>query len=51
MLHRAPPSALGTRPKPVGKDGCLTDMTFVISGEYDTLTKGEIQDLIKTYGG
>lgn len=51
MMNRAPPSALGSRPKPVGKDGCLTDMVFVISGEYETMTKDSIKDIIKTYGG
>jgi replication factor C subunit 1 len=51
MLHRAPPSALGSRPKPVGKDGCLTGLTFVLSGEFDTITKTDITDIIKTYGG
>ncbi|ORZ19695.1 replication factor RFC1 C terminal domain-domain-containing protein [Absidia repens] len=51
MLHRAPPSALGSRPKPVGKDGCLTDLAFVLSGEFETLTKDNIKDIIKTYGG
>ncbi|CAO3597051.1 unnamed protein product [Absidia cylindrospora] len=51
MMHRAPPSALGSRPKPVGKDGCLTDMAFVLSGEFETLTKDNIKDIIKTYGG
>ncbi|CAO3599935.1 unnamed protein product [Absidia cylindrospora] len=51
MLHRAPPSAIGSRPKPVGKQGCLTNMTFVLSGEFDTITKDDIKDIIKTYGG
>ncbi|KAI8093321.1 uncharacterized protein BX664DRAFT_329437 [Halteromyces radiatus] len=51
MMHRAPPSALGSRPKPVGSDGCLTDNVFVLSGEFDTITKTDIQDIIKTYGG
>ncbi|KAI8335852.1 replication factor RFC1 C terminal domain-containing protein [Chlamydoabsidia padenii] len=51
VLHRAPPSALGSRPKPVGKDGCLSGLTFVLSGEFDTITKDDITDIIKTYGG
>ncbi|ORZ24576.1 replication factor RFC1 C terminal domain-domain-containing protein [Absidia repens] len=51
LLHRAPPSALGSRPKPIGKEGCLANMTFVLSGEFDTITKDDIKDIIKTYGG
>ncbi|KAI8338434.1 replication factor RFC1 C terminal domain-containing protein [Chlamydoabsidia padenii] len=51
MMHRAPPSALGSRPKPVGKSGCLAGMTFVLSGEFETITKEDISDIIKTYGG
>jgi replication factor C subunit 1 len=51
MMNRAPPSALGSRPKPVGKSGCLAGQTFVLSGEFETITKEDISDTIKTYGG
>lgn len=50
-MNRAPPSALGSRPKPVGKSGFLDGQTFVLSGEFETITKEDISDLIKTYGG
>jgi replication factor C subunit 1 len=38
-------------PLPVGKHGCLNDLTFVISGVLRSLEVEEATDLIKRYGG
>lgn len=51
MMNREAPKALGTRPEPVGADNCLEGMTFVISGQYETLTKDQTKDIIMRYGG
>ncbi|KAI9495659.1 replication factor RFC1 C terminal domain-containing protein [Zychaea mexicana] len=51
MLNREGPKALGSRPLPVGKENCFEGLTFVQSGEFDTLTKEQIKDLIMRYGG
>ncbi|KAG0747208.1 hypothetical protein G6F62_002034 [Rhizopus arrhizus] len=51
MLNREGPKALGTRPEPVGADNCLDNMTFVISGEFETLTKEQTKDIVMRYGG
>jgi replication factor C subunit 1 len=45
------PKALGTRPQPVGAENCLEGLTFVISGEYETLTRNDIKDIVMRYGG
>ncbi|KAI8991740.1 replication factor RFC1 C terminal domain-containing protein [Mycotypha africana] len=50
-MNIEPPKALGTRPEPVGAPGCLTGMTFVISGQYETLTKDQTKDIVLRYGG
>jgi replication factor C subunit 1 len=51
MKSRPPPNALGSRPEPVGQPNCLAGFTFVISGQYETLTKEKTEDIIKRYGG
>ncbi len=38
-------------PLPVGKHGCLNDLTFVTSGVLRSLEADEVTDLIKRYGG
>ncbi|ORX49128.1 DNA replication factor C, large subunit [Hesseltinella vesiculosa] len=51
MKNRATPQALGSRPRPNGQPGCLNNMAFVITGEFETLTRNEIEEIVKTYGG
>ncbi|ORE17800.1 DNA replication factor C, large subunit [Rhizopus microsporus] len=50
-MNREGPKALGTRPEPVGAPNCLNNMTFVISGEFETLTKEQTRDIVMRYGG
>ncbi|RCI04017.1 hypothetical protein CU098_011383 [Rhizopus stolonifer] len=45
------PKALGTRPEPVGAPNCFDGCAFVISGQYETLTREQTQDIIKRHGG
>ncbi|KAI8142314.1 replication factor RFC1 C terminal domain-containing protein [Fennellomyces sp. T-0311] len=45
------PQALGTRPEPVGNPNCFAGMAFVQSGEFETLTKEKVKDLVMRYGG
>ncbi|KAL7319919.1 DNA replication factor C complex subunit Rfc1 [Mucor circinelloides] len=51
LKSQEPPKALGTRPEPVGAPNCFAGMTFVISGQYETLTKDQTKDIIMRYGG
>ncbi|KAI8976130.1 replication factor RFC1 C terminal domain-containing protein [Pilobolus umbonatus] len=51
LMNKAPPQALGTRPPPAGAPNCLAGLAFVISGQYETLTKEQTMDIIKRYGG
>ncbi|KAK4516373.1 uncharacterized protein ATC70_011344 [Mucor velutinosus] len=51
LKSQEPPKALGTRPEPVGAPNCFAGMTFVISGQYETLTKEQTKDIIMRYGG
>ncbi|BGP18533.1 hypothetical protein JCM10213_002954 [Rhodosporidiobolus nylandii] len=48
---RAGPSAPGSKEIPVGADNCLAGLTFVFTGELDSLSREEGQDLAKRYGG
>ncbi|KAI8059451.1 P-loop containing nucleoside triphosphate hydrolase protein [Gongronella butleri] len=51
MKNRTGPQALGSRPRPEGEPGCLNGLAFVITGEYETLTRSDVEELVKTYGG
>jgi replication factor C subunit 1 len=51
LKNKEGPKALGTRPQPVGADNCLEGLTFVISGEYETLTREQSKDIVMRYGG
>ncbi|GAA5882470.1 hypothetical protein JCM3774_001130, partial [Rhodotorula dairenensis] len=48
---RAGPSAPGSKEIPVGDEGCLTGLTFVFTGELESLSREAGQDLVKRYGG
>ncbi|KAI7908090.1 replication factor RFC1 C terminal domain-containing protein [Cokeromyces recurvatus] len=51
LKNQEPPKALGTRPEPVGAPNCLGGLTFVISGQYETLTRDQTKDIVMRYGG
>lgn len=41
----------GQKEIPEGASGCLSGLTFVISGVLDSLTRDECSDVIRKYGG
>jgi len=41
----------GSKPIPVGKPNCLGGLTFVLTGQYESLPREDAADLIKKYGG
>ncbi len=45
------PSDVPARPLPVGAPNCLASLTFVFTGELDTLSRDSASDLVKRYGG
>lgn len=51
MKNKEGPKSLGSRPEPVGATNCLANKTFVISGQYETLTRDQTKDIVMRYGG
>ncbi|KAI7887255.1 replication factor RFC1 C terminal domain-containing protein [Mucor mucedo] len=51
MKNKEGPKALGSRPEPVGASNCLADKIFVISGQYETLTRDQTKTIVMRYGG
>ncbi|GAA5908148.1 hypothetical protein JCM5296_000516 [Sporobolomyces johnsonii] len=47
----AGPANPGSKEIPIGEDNCLAGLTFVFTGELDSLSREEGQDLVKRYGG
>lgn len=49
---RAPPAGAGagTKETPTGADNCLAGLTFVFTGELETLSREDGQQLVKRYG-
>ncbi|GAA5925372.1 hypothetical protein JCM1841_002824 [Sporobolomyces salmonicolor] len=47
----AGPTNPGSKEIPIGEDNCLAGLTFVFTGELDSLSREEGQDLVKRYGG
>ncbi|KAI9252346.1 hypothetical protein BDA99DRAFT_179359 [Phascolomyces articulosus] len=45
------PQALGSRPLPVGKDGCFNGSVFAFSGILDTMTNDTACSIVERYGG
>jgi len=50
-LNRAGPSAPGSKTIPEGAPGCMTGLTFVITGVLESLERDETKELIEKYGG
>ncbi|GAA5883791.1 hypothetical protein JCM16303_002375 [Sporobolomyces ruberrimus] len=48
---RAGPAAPGSKEIPVGEENCLAGLTFVFTGELESLSREDGQDLVKRYGG
>ncbi|KAI9219723.1 hypothetical protein BC828DRAFT_385403 [Blastocladiella britannica] len=47
----AGPSNPGSKVIPVGQPNCLHGLTFVLSGDFESLARNEMEDLIKRYNG
>ncbi|CAG7854799.1 Replication factor C subunit 1 Short=Replication factor C1 [Serendipita indica DSM 11827] len=45
------PAAPGSKEIPIGQPNCLANLAFVFTGELDSLSREEAQDLAKRYGG
>lgn len=45
------PTNPGSKEVPIGKPGFLKDKSFVVTGTMESLTREEVEDLIKRYGG
>ncbi|GAA6025941.1 hypothetical protein JCM10207_004487, partial [Rhodosporidiobolus poonsookiae] len=45
------PVAPGSKEIPIGEPNCLAGLTFVFTGELESLSREEAQDLAKRYGG
>ncbi|ORX67090.1 DNA replication factor C, large subunit [Linderina pennispora] len=41
----------GSKEVPAGRPGCFEGMTFVVTGNLESLSREEMEDLIKSYGG
>ncbi|KAJ1925264.1 DNA replication factor C complex subunit Rfc1 [Tieghemiomyces parasiticus] len=52
-MRRAPtgPSAPGSKQIPEGTENCLEGLTFVVTGEPPSLSRPEVEDLIRRCGG
>ncbi|GAA5897705.1 replication factor C subunit 1 [Sporobolomyces salmoneus] len=48
---REGPANPGSKEIPIGEDNCLAGLTFVFTGELDSLSREDGQDLVKRYGG
>ncbi|GAA6020636.1 hypothetical protein JCM11491_001129 [Sporobolomyces phaffii] len=48
---RAGPANPGSKEIPVGEENCLAGLTFVFTGELESLSREDGQDLVKRYGG
>ncbi|XP_041465864.1 replication factor C subunit 1-like [Lytechinus variegatus] len=50
-LNREGPRSLGSREEPKGADGCLSGLTFVVTGVIECFDKDQIKAMIEQYGG
>lgn len=51
VMHHNEAKDPGSKEIPEGAPNCLEGSTFVITGEFTGLTREQLSDLIKTYGG
>ncbi|KAI9502182.1 replication factor RFC1 C terminal domain-containing protein [Coemansia spiralis] len=51
MQHMGGAKHPGSKSTPEGAPNCLADLRFVVTGEFSSLSREEITDLIKVYGG
>lgn len=51
MRKSAGPIAPGSKEIPEGAPNCLNGLTFVFTGELDSMTRDDASDLVKRYGG
>lgn len=49
--NRSGPTALGSKELPVGEEGCLTGMTFVLTGELSSISRDNAKALAERFGG
>ena len=49
--NTAPPAAAGTKEIPIGANNCLAGLSFVFTGQNQTLGRDEGTALVKRYGG
>ncbi|RUP45375.1 hypothetical protein BC936DRAFT_148256 [Jimgerdemannia flammicorona] len=50
LKARAPPQNLGSKEIPQGAPNCFAGLTFVFSGELESITREEAEDIAKRYG-
>lgn len=50
-MQNTPHTYAGTREIPKGAANCFQGMTFVVTGELETLERNQVGDIIKRYGG
>lgn len=51
IQNKAPPPNLGQKELPVGKENCLLNKVFLITGVLDSLEREQATSLIEKYGG
>ncbi|KAF3911457.1 hypothetical protein ABW20_dc0105512 [Dactylellina cionopaga] len=47
----APPPPVGTKDVPVGAENCLAGLTFVFTGNQQSISRDDAVELVKRYGG
>ncbi|XP_030830290.1 replication factor C subunit 1 isoform X1 [Strongylocentrotus purpuratus] len=50
-LNREGPRSLGSREEPKGADGCLSGLTFVLTGVIEYFDKDQIKTMVEQHGG
>lgn len=51
FLDREGPRALGSKEVPEGEEGCLSGMSFIITGVLESIERDDAKSLIEKYGG
>ena len=50
-MRREGPKNPGSKPIPIGKNGCFKDLKFLTTGVLDSLNRDQVKDIIEKYGG